>query len=464
VFLFLVVSWVLVSALDDLFIQLALLWRRVTGKREFRWPSPAELQTAPRRRIAILVALWHEHHVIGRMLGHNLRVTREAGCDFFVGVYPNDPLTRAAVMRVARAHSNVKVAMNPRPGPSSKGDCLNAVFQRLIAEEERAGCRYDVVVIHDAEDLIHPEEPRLINYFSRFFEMVQVPVLPLPTPPGELTHGLYCDEFAEFQLKDIPVRQMLGGFLASNGVGTGFSRRVLDRLAAANGNRIFEPASLAEDYQIGLRIHQLGCTQVFLNLDALGSSPIATREYFPRAFRDAVAQRTRWVTGIALQSWERFGWRVALRQYYWLWRDRKGLVGNLLTLLVNAWFLFGAAAWALSQAGGSPWCAPQLPAGLCWMAAFILALTILQTGTRVWCSARIYGWPFALWAPLRALWGNLLNCVATMRALWRFFSARLQGNPLAWAKTEHIYPSDAALAPYSRRAAADAKSSATTSG
>jgi adsorption protein B len=462
--LFLVVSWVLLSALDDLFIQLALVWRHVTGRREFTWPSQAELHAAPQRRIAILVALWHEDRVIERMLRHNLKVTRHAHCDFFVGVYPNDPRTRAAVSRVARRHSNVKIALNPRPGPSSKGDCLNAIFQRLQVEEERTGARYDVIVIHDAEDLIHPEEPRLINYFSPFFDMVQVPVLPLPTPAREWTHGLYCDEFAEFQLKDIPVRQMLGGFVASNGVGTGFSRKVLERLAAGNGNRIFEPASLAEDYQIGLRIHQLRCPQVFLNLGRGTHGLVATREYFPRNFRAALAQRTRWVTGIALQSWARFGWKVSPRQYYWLWRDRKGLVGNLLTLLVNLLFLYGAAAWAFSLADGTRWQAPELPAGLRWMAVLITALTLLQTGMRMWCCAHIFGWRFAVWSPLRAVWGNGLNGAATVLALYRFFSARLQGNPLAWAKTEHIYPSDAALAPYSSRSAEPAKSSATTSG
>ena len=43
---------------------------------------------------------------------------------------------------------------------------------------------------------------------------------------------LYCDEFAEFQTKDITVRQMWGGFLPGNGVGTAFSRAVLEKLAA----------------------------------------------------------------------------------------------------------------------------------------------------------------------------------------------------------------------------------------
>ena len=67
--------------------------------------------------------------------------------------------------------------------------------------------RFDIVMTHDAEDLIHPESLRLINYFARTYDMVQMPVLALPTPAREWSHGLYCDDFAEFQSKDIPVRQ-----------------------------------------------------------------------------------------------------------------------------------------------------------------------------------------------------------------------------------------------------------------
>jgi len=413
-----------------------------------------ELRRLPRRRIAVFVPLWREFGVIERMLRHNLKVTRDAGCEFFIGVYPNDPETRAAAARVARRYPRVKVAMNPRPGPTSKADCLNAIFQRLLAEEERSGSRYDVVVLHDAEDLIHPQALLLMNYFSRAYDMVQVPVLPLPTPTGEWTHGTYCDEFAEFQQKDIPARQMLGGFIASSGVGTAFSRAVLDRLAAASGGHIFEPGSLAEDYQIGLRIHQLGCPQIFLNLRMGGGPPVATREYFPRTFRAAVRQRTRWVTGIALQSWERYGWRIGPGQWYWLWRDRKGLIGNLVSPLVNAAFLCGAAGWAYGELAGGDWRPPAATGWVAWGVSAALALSGVQSGYRVWSAARIYGWRFAAGAPARAIWGNGVNCAATALALWRFFAAKLQGNPLVWVKTEHVYPTEAALASYSSPAAA----------
>jgi len=35
---------------------------------------------------------------------------------------------------------------------------------------------------HDAEDIIHPDSLRWVNYFVENYDMVQVPVLALPTP------------------------------------------------------------------------------------------------------------------------------------------------------------------------------------------------------------------------------------------------------------------------------------------
>ena len=233
----------------------------------------------------------------------------------------------------------------------SKADCLNWAYQRMLLFEEARGVRFEAVVVHDAEDLIHPESLRLINYHLENHDMVQVPVLPLPTSPREWTHGLYCDEFAEFQTKDIPVRQALGGFIASNGVGTGFSRAVLEALAARSGNRIFEPGCLTEDYDAGYRIHALGRPQLFTTIHGLPGGPLATREYFPRSFAAAVRQRTRWVMGISLQGWERHGWKAPPRQIYWLWRDRKGLIGNLLNPVMNGLFLWGAVEWLWGSGG-----------------------------------------------------------------------------------------------------------------
>jgi adsorption protein B len=430
-------AWVLLSGLDDLFIDLVFF---LTGRKQFRWPAESELDQAPQRRIAILVPLWREYRVIGRMLEHNLSVIRYENYDIFVGVYPNDQLTARAVAEIARRHPRVHLALCPHDGPTSKGDCLNWIYQRMANYEARQGVRFEVVVTHDAEDLIHRESLRLTNWFSRRYDMVQIPVLPLPTGLDEFTHGLYCDEFAEYQLKDIPVRQRLGGFLPSNGVGTGFARAALERMGEVHQGRIFDPASLTEDYENGYRLHVLGYRQLFVPIRLDAAAPAATREYFPRNFRSAVRQRSRWVAGIALQGWQRHGWRP-WRQVYWSWRDRKGLVGNLLSPAANLFLLYGVSSYLLTARSGQPWhLGSYIPLWVTRVYKITLEISVLQALVRAHCSARIYGCRFAAASPLRIFWGNLLNCAATVTALREFMVACLKHSTLVWNKTEHAYP------------------------
>lgn len=418
--------WMLVSGLDDLLIGFVSLF-----PKPFRWPSEAETEAAVERRIAIFVPLWNEHRVIGRMLERNLAAIEYSNFDVFAGVYRNDFATLRAVKEVLSRHPRVHLAIVPRDGPTSKGDCLNAVWAHMLEHEVRSGKRFEIVITHDAEDLVHPQAPRLINWFSRAYQMVQIPVLALPTPLGELTHGLYCNEFAEFQTKDIPVRQRMGGFLPSNGVGTGFERAALERLAETRQGRIFAPECLTEDYENGFALHALGYRQIFVPLRFAGAGPVATREYFPRRWRAAVRQRSRWVAGIALQGWQKHGWRAPWRQVYWFWRDRKGLVGNLLSPFANGLFLCGLAGWRMGSAM-PPWLAPACAA--------LLALSMVQMAFRARSGAAVYGWRFAAGVPMRMLWGNALNWLATVVALRQFFAAAWRNRALAWNKTEHAYP------------------------
>jgi len=387
----------------------------------------------PNVRLPFLVPLWHEHGVIGQMLERNLSVLGYKNYEVFVGVYPNDGLTERAVADVAARYRNIHIARVGHDGPTSKGDCLNWIYWRMQSYESRHGIHFEIVMTHDAEDLIHANSLRLVNWFSGTHDMVQIPVLPLPTP-GEWTHGLYCDEFAEYQLKDIPVRQRLGGFLPSNGVGCGFARAALDRLAASRNGQIFDPDCLTEDYENGYRLHAMGCRQVFVPIRFDSGGPVATREYFPRHFRQAVRQRSRWVAGIGLQSWQHHGWRTSWRQVYWLWRDRKGLVGNLLAGAANLFFLYTFASLLRPQRHivAHPW--------VLWICVSTLCIAIFGLGVRMHCGSRIYGWRFAAGAPFRLIWGNLLNSMATSLALCQFLIAQVKGVPLVWRKTEHLFP------------------------
>jgi adsorption protein B len=237
------------------------------------------------------------------------------------------------------------------------------------------------------------------------------------------------------------VRQQLGGFLPSNGVGTGFDRDALERLADGRSGRPFDPSCLTEDYETGYLLHALGYRQIFLPVRFREGGPMATREFFPRGARAAISQRTRWVTGIALQSWERHGWRVPLSQLYWFWRDRKGLVGNLLTPAANLLSLYGAAGYAFSLGHAVPWHLERyLPPWIAGGCRLTLAIAVLQTGVRARSAALIYGWRFAAGVPLRMLWGNLVNFAATAMALWEFGNSRRRGRGLVWRKTDHVYP------------------------
>ena len=197
--------WILLSGLDDLFVDLAFCWRylrvRLFHQEGSSWPSLADLDQRPSQRIAIFVPLWRESAVIGSMLEHNLSAIRYECYDFFLGAYPNDPATIDAARALQAVRPNLHLAICPHDGPTSKADCLNWIYQRMLAYEAESGARFDIVVTHDAEDLIHHESLRLINYFASTHDMVQVPVLALPTPLREMVHGIYCDDFAEFQTK-----------------------------------------------------------------------------------------------------------------------------------------------------------------------------------------------------------------------------------------------------------------------
>ncbi len=437
----------LLSGIDDLVpVLICFIGWLSSESRDKR--SGAETTETPERRIAIFVPCWKESEVIERMVRQNLSRIRYRNFDIFLGVYPNDQVTCDAALDVASDFSNVHVAVGPRAGPTSKADCLNSIYCSMTNFEDGHGIHFDTIVLHDAEDVIHADALCIINRERTQYEMVQVPVLPLPTPPGAFTHGVYCDEFAEFQLVDMRARQYTRSFVPSSGVGTGFARDVLERLASERGGQLFDPSSLTEDYDIGVQIHYAGFRQLFYPLKRSVRGIVATREYFPGRVRSAIRQRTRWITGIALQSWERHGWRGSWRTRYWFWRDRKGLFTNPLSLLTNIVFVAGVTDWFLSVISHRPWAfATSNPAvvNLC------LATTCLQAfrlTLRSLCVARLFGAGMGVTVALRCFHANFVNCAASIFAVRNYVHSRLGRKALCWDKTEHAYPVRAADDPH----------------
>ena len=74
---------------------------------------------------------------------------------------------------------------------------------------------------------------------------------------------------------------------------------------------------------------------------------------------------------------------------------------------------------------------------LCWLT---LCLQAVRMTVRVMCASRIFGLHFAFGVPLRSFLANLINCCASLSAIWRYVHARFEGRTLIWLKTDHAYP------------------------
>ena len=465
--------WVFINGLDDLFLDISYLYLRLSDRR-----SPNSVSTEarkesadqPQRKIALIIPCWQEHEVIEQMLDHNLSTIDYDNYDIWLGVYPNDAATIAKVVASAKKSPRVRHVVCGHDGPTTKADCLNSIVRGIRSHEERTGEQYEIIQQHDAEDVI----PRLaLKRSSQEIEhhgMIQFPVLPLRTPVRWLAHGTYCDEFAEVHLKELLVRSRLGGFIPSAGVGTAYRREVIERLAELNDGEPFDSRSLTEDYFVGLQVHKLGYSQLFVvpagafsaqqerspGLVCLGPTfaSEATRSYFPRTVRQAIRQRSRWAIGIALQSWQRFGWNAGAGQTYWLWRDRKGLVNHPAAMLANLIFFYavGRLVWTqLSGGDGHLSIFADVSTTVAWLLLANLCLLFWRLLVRGAFGWTVYGWRHALATPLRAPFSNVISCCSAVGALGKFASARLKGQPLTWSKTEHSYPSGDALTAHTRR-------------
>ncbi len=276
-------------------IDLLWLFMRLIGRgAALPFVPPPNQQL--RSRAAVLIPCWDEAAVIGDTLRRCSAVWPYRDLTFLVGCYPNDPATQAAVRPVAMADPRIRMVVMPHPGGTTKADCLNVLWQAATS----GGDVPDFIVLHDAEDIVHPDALALIEDRLERAEFVQLPVLPLIRRGGRMVSGHYADEFAESHGKTLVVRDWLRTSLPAAGVGCAFRTATLRKVAATRGtDGPFASASLTEDYELGLLINDLGATSRFVRAVDRDGALIATREYFPHRFGAAVRQKARWLNGIA---------------------------------------------------------------------------------------------------------------------------------------------------------------------
>src|SRR6185437_304548 len=170
-----------ISGLDDFFFDI-YYWtseaRRVWKYRNNETLTYTKLREMPEQKLAILIPCWHEAGVIEIMLKHNIYSIDYSNYDLFVGVYPNDPTTIAAVKSVEDTTPRVHCIIGETSGPTNKASNLNIIYRHVMEYEKQHHITYDMFILHDSEDIIHPLGFKLFNYLVPRFDMVQLPIFP----------------------------------------------------------------------------------------------------------------------------------------------------------------------------------------------------------------------------------------------------------------------------------------------
>ena len=430
--------WIAVGLVDELAVDLSWLWLKLTGRAR-TGILPAGFGGAPLAGpIAVFIPAFAESAVIGVTIRHLLEVWPQAALRLYVGCYRNDPATLAAARAAAHGDPRLRLVLLDSVGPTTKADCLNRLYTALQADELRGDRRFRGVILHDAEDMVHPAALQAIDAALAAVDFVQLPVRPVMGYDNGWICGHYADEFAESHAKAMVVRNALGLALPAAGVGCGLSRAALERLVENQRERgiagPFSPDALTEDYELGLALSKGGRGSAFLRLRAADGSLVATASCFPSTLVAAVRQKTRWIHGIAFQSWDRIGWSTKPLEFWMGLRDRRGPLTALVLAAAYALLALDALL-ALSRAAHLLPSVPSTPihhdllalglAGLVWRVLF-----------KLWFVGREYGWGEGLRALLRIPIGNVIAIMAGRRALLGY-ARTLRGAPVTWDKTEH---------------------------
>ncbi len=394
-------------------------------------------QSAPDGRLAIFVPAWKEAAVIGAMLVRCLRQWTSSQYRIYVGCYPNDPETIAAVAAASSGTDKIRIVVCQQNGPTTKADCLNHLWDALCQDEIEEKTDFKAVVLHDAEDLVHPEELRLLEYLIERAALVQLPVIPRRAKRSRWVAGHYGDEFAELHGKQMVMREALGASIPSAGVGCAFARDALQKLTIRTKGKPFDAHSLTEDYELGLNLTGENARGIFARLRDLDGQLVATQEFFPEKLEDAVRQKSRWIAGISLSGWDRLGWKNDWRENWMRLRDRKASLAAIVL----------AIAYAVAILTGGLLLADQF--GLYKVepvSGFLRTLLLVNAGFLMWRLLlksyfvfALYGLREALLSIPRTIVANVINILAAWRAIGHYVE-QLAGHPVNWEKTHHFYP------------------------
>jgi len=269
------------------------LWRGIKLEKEYLHID--DFDREPKQtKIAVIIPAFREENVLKR----TLRLLVEAAEKYdprlvkiFVGTYPNDPGTRRIAKSFEAEYPGlVEEVVNPKPGPTTKAQNLNNVY-----EEVRRGS-FDLVGIQDAEDITPQSIFKAVNYWYKRirgderFAGLQLAVRAKPDNYS-YTNLVYL---LMLRSTNLFLTARNGFFIPSHGAGTYYKREAVDEVLSRKGY-VWDEDSFTEDFELSLYLYYvLGKTLLYIPYPYI-------EEYFPSTFRGAVKQMSRWSYG-ALQS------------------------------------------------------------------------------------------------------------------------------------------------------------------
>ena len=199
----------------------------------------------------------------------------------YVGHYRNDPATAAAIAAVAdprvRAVAGRRsTARRPRPTAST-------VLYRALAADEAAGApRAKAIVLHDAEDLVHPLELRLFDRLVERAAWSSSPSCPCPTPRRAGSRAIMPTSSRRATSRNWSCARRSARRSRSPGSAARSSAARSTGSPPRNDGLPFAAGSLTEDYELGLRLGALGLQTMFVRIPAIAREPRRRRQ--PRPF------------------------------------------------------------------------------------------------------------------------------------------------------------------------------------
>ncbi len=471
--LVLVIFYLLMGFDDFLWDIFSITKRKKYNKSRFDFKT---LRSEPPKLLAVTIGAWNESSVIEDVIENLLASIQypKSMYHLFVGVYPNDTETLAIVTELEKKYKNVHMVINPLNGPTSKAQNINNVISKIKEFEKKQNLSFASITVHDAEDVVHPYELIVTNYLINKYSALQFPVFPLMQKPTfknffkTLTTGTYADEFAENHFITMVGRCSTGAFVPSAGTGLALSREVFDLF---DTEEIFPNGSLTEDYRLSLTLHEKGLPMYYVldsiprvtNDNKIVYDYVATRSMFPSTFKKAVKQKTRWTLGITMQSVQMkdvFGKNgLSFMARYSIYRDLKAKVGNLLAFVGYPVLIYFIASLFIPL----PVMYPMY--SLSWYLCLIVTIFMIERQiSRATAIYNVYGFKMMCFTsflpplvPIRTVWGNVINLVATLSAYKQKFlstkkekKTKTKNGEIKWDKTEHTFLSRNILKRYHR--------------